>query len=100
MCEGEKHILRMCVCVVANETRAILQSMKYWTTNMAIVEHACPTTPMTRGLRERPLPKTIRTYSIVYSTQQWVKILKSTIVKINFTLVVIVKKWVVWKQFH
>jgi len=54
------------VCT-ANQTRAILKLMKYWATNMTIV-HACPTTPMIRGLRQRPLPKTIHTYSIVYST--------------------------------
>jgi len=66
MYKCEKHILRMCV-YTTNETRAILKPTKYWATNMTIV-HACPTTPMTRGLRERPLPKTIHTYSIVYST--------------------------------
>jgi hypothetical protein len=67
---------------------------------MAIVEHTCPTTSMTRGLREKPLSKSVRTYSTLYSTQQWVEISKSTTMKIDFTIVVVVKKWVVWKQFH
>jgi hypothetical protein len=36
----------------------------------------------------------------MYSTQQWVEILKSIAVEIDFALVVIVKKWVAWQQFH
>jgi hypothetical protein len=32
--------------------------------------------------------------------QQWVEILKSTMVEIDISPVVIVRKWVVWKQFH
>jgi hypothetical protein len=36
-------------------------------------------------------------YSNVYSTQQWVEIPKSTIVEIDFALVVIARKWIVWQ---
>lgn len=32
--------------------------------------------------------------------KQWVKILKSIVVEINFVLIVVARKWVGWQQFH
>ncbi len=42
----------------------------------------------------------IMSYSNVFSTQQRVEIPKSTIVEIDFALVVIARKRMVWQQFH